>query len=66
MCTPGGPAYGCICRVATSLVAHSSMAWMIQDEAEEGMDVSGKELMPKMSEVCDICIKAKQAAVSYP
>jgi transposase InsO family protein len=46
-------------------LSYGTMARMIQDEAVEGMDVSIKELKCRMSEVCDVCIKAKQAAVSH-
>jgi transposase InsO family protein len=47
------------------LLSYGTMARMTQDEAVEGMDVSIKELKCRMSEVCEVCIKAKQAAVSH-
>jgi hypothetical protein len=39
--------------------------WIMEDEAVEGMDVSVKECYSKVLEVCNVCIKEKQAATPH-
>ncbi len=46
-------------------LSYGTMARMVKDGAVSGLDVSEQEINAKASQICEVCIKAKQAAATH-